>query len=224
MMPHALPVVATALCAAATVALVVAERRGSTAGRYLAKPLAAFAFVTVPLLGGASLEQRYPALILAGLVLGAGGDLGLMLPGRRAFTVGTGLFLLGHLAYVAAALELGPAGDWLRPHAAAPLLLAALVIRWLWPHLGRPGAPAPRPLVILYVAVISTMLLAAVSPLAAGAREPRAVLLALGAALFVASDLAVARHRFVAPGFGNKLLGQPAYFAAQLLIAWSTIA
>ena len=49
-------------------------------------------------------------------------------------------------------------------------------------------------------------------------------LLAAGAVLFLISDLAVARHRFVAPGPVNKVWGQPTYFAAQLLIAWSTLA
>lgn len=40
-----------------------------------------------------------------------------------------------------------------------------------------------------------------------------------GAALFYLSDLAVARHRFVAPGPENKLIGLPLYYAAQLILA-----
>jgi uncharacterized membrane protein YhhN len=44
---------------------------------------------------------------------------------------------------------------------------------------------------------------------------------AAGALLFAASDLAVARDRFVRPALRNKLWGLPAYFAAQLLLAAS---
>jgi hypothetical protein len=35
------------------------------------------------------------------------------------------------------------------------------------------------------------------------------------------ADLAVARDRFVAPSFASKLCGLPAYYAGQLLLAWS---
>ncbi|MFZ1909551.1 MAG: lysoplasmalogenase family protein [Burkholderiales bacterium] len=43
----------------------------------------------------------------------------------------------------------------------------------------------------------------------------------LGAVLFAASDVAVARDRFVARGFRNKAWGSPAYYLAQLILAWS---
>lgn len=215
------PWIATLACALATISLVVAERTGSTRRRYVAKPLAAAAFVAVPLLGG--VHDRYGALIVVGLVLGLGGDVGLMLPGKRAFVAGTALFLLGHLAYVAAAFGLGEPGWLLGPHTLAPLALIAVVLRWLWPYLGRPGAPAPRPLVIAYVLVIATMLLAALSPVAAGETSRRAVLLAIGGVVFCASDLAVARQRFVYASFWNKAWGLPAYFAAQVMIGWSAI-
>lgn len=42
-----------------------------------------------------------------------------------------------------------------------------------------------------------------------------------GAILFAASDISVARDRFVADGFWNKAWGLPAYFIAQLILAWS---
>jgi uncharacterized membrane protein YhhN len=41
----------------------------------------------------------------------------------------------------------------------------------------------------------------------------------LGAALFFASDLLVARDRFVRPGLANRLVGLPLYYAAQVLLA-----
>jgi len=50
------------------------------------------------------------------------------------------------------------------------------------------------------------------------------LVLMLGGLLFVLSDLAVARDRFVAPGFINRAWGLPTYFAAQLLLAASVAA
>ena len=44
-----------------------------------------------------------------------------------------------------------------------------------------------------------------------------------GAALFLVSDLAVARDQFVQRAFVNRLWGLPAYYAGQLLIAWTLI-
>jgi uncharacterized membrane protein YhhN len=43
----------------------------------------------------------------------------------------------------------------------------------------------------------------------------------IGACAFFASDLAVARERFVVHSVANKLWGLPAYYAGQLLLAWS---
>jgi hypothetical protein len=42
------------------------------------------------------------------------------------------------------------------------------------------------------------------------------------AVAFYISDVSVARDRFVAPGFGNRIWGLPLYYAAQLLFALST--
>ncbi len=43
-----------------------------------------------------------------------------------------------------------------------------------------------------------------------------------GAVLFFLSDLAVARDKFVTPGFPNRAVGLPMYYAAQILFAVST--
>jgi len=40
-----------------------------------------------------------------------------------------------------------------------------------------------------------------------------------GALSFYVSDLAVARDRFVAPGFSNRLWGLPLYYGGTLLLA-----
>jgi hypothetical protein len=42
------------------------------------------------------------------------------------------------------------------------------------------------------------------------------------AVAFYLSDVSVARDRFVAPGFGNRIWGLPLYYGAQVLFALST--
>jgi hypothetical protein len=45
----------------------------------------------------------------------------------------------------------------------------------------------------------------------------------VSAVIFYASDLAVARNRFVAPGIANRLWGLPAYYVAQILFIHSIV-
>jgi len=71
--------------------------------------------------------------------------------------------------------------------------------------------------VLLYLVAISSMMSLAAGTWAAAGGS----LIVAGAGLFVLSDLAVARNRFVAPGFVNRAWGLPLYFAGQLLLAAS---
>jgi uncharacterized membrane protein YhhN len=84
-------------------------------------------------------------------------------------------------------------------------------LRWLRPHVP-PSFVLP---VRAYVAAISLMLAAAAGAWVGGARGA----LLWGALLFYASDLCVARDRFVSPGFENRLVGLPLYYAATLVLA-----
>ena len=65
----------------------------------------------------------------------------------------------------------------------------------------------------------------AVAAIAAGRGAPLPAVnrcrLAAGACAFYLSDLAVARERFLVRSITNKLWGLPAYYAGQLLLAWS---
>jgi uncharacterized membrane protein YhhN len=153
--------------------------------------------------------------IATGLVLGAIGDVLLMYPSDRAFLAGLVAFLGGHVAYVVAFTRVVPIDAW--PHApivliALPIVAAAGALAWLWRGLGSMRIP-----VIAYVAVITTMVIGAlVCERAIGWHVATA-----GALLFFASDLSVARDRFVAHDFVNRAWGLPAYYVAQLLFAWS---
>ncbi len=219
--------IATAVCAVAVVLLVIAERGPDRRGRFRWKPLASAAFVALPLVAGAfggDHDRTLAAWIVAGLVLGAVGDMALMFESERAFLVGLVAFLLGHVAYVIGLAHVQPPGAWLdgAMRIAAPLALAisAVVLAWLWPRLGAMRVP-----VIAYVLVISAMLIGglAVSLTDAAASPNARHLLTAGAALFYASDLAVAREKFVGRDPWNRTIGLPIYFAAQVLFAWALV-
>ena len=220
--------VATVVCGLAVVALVAAEKTGSRRGRYLAKPLASAGFVAIPLVTGAlagTPASEVAGWVVLGLVLGAIGDVCLMLPQERAFLAGLVAFLLGHVAYVVAfACVVDPFGGppgWLDGPMAAlapiPALAGAVVLRWLWPHLGRLRGP-----VIAYVVVITTMVVGGLAVRVHGttAASDRTLLCA-GAIAFFLSDLAVARERFVVSDRWNRYLGLPVYYGAQVLMAWA---
>ncbi len=205
-----------ALTVVALIALLLAQRAEHRAAIWVAKPLASSGFVAVALAAGAFQKigagDFYALALLAGLVLAWWGDV-LLIPRDRpgVFRGGLLAFLLGHVAYALAFASLGI--DWRAAAAAALLLLAPalVVLRWL-------KARVPRELtgpVRAYVFVISTMLVLAIGAVARGA-DP---LIALGAALFYISDLAVARDRFIAPGFINAAWGLPCYYAGQLVLA-----
>ena len=210
--------VLTLVCAWSCAVLVAAEYARLRTLRAVSKTAASAAFVTLGALlyGGGS----YGQLIVAGLVLGAGGDLALLGKSNKAFLAGLGLFLFGHLAYVAAFASLMPAHLWLAgagPLAALPYVAGGVVLWLLWPKLGSMKVP-----VIFYVVTIATMVSFAISAWRTHALpDPARTRMIAGALLFFASDLAVARDKFVATTFTNKAWGLPTYYAAQLFIAWS---
>jgi len=176
----------------------------------IAKALASASFV---LFGALSLDLglRFGACLLAGLVLCLVGDVCLAVPGW--FRAGLGAFLAGHLAYLAGFASRRPPAAWPLAPLAILAPVVAVVLVWLWPRLGRLRWP-----VVVYVVAIAAMVWGAFGLAASGAGPWR---LALGAAAFFGSDLAVARDRFVAPGLGNRLWGLPLYYLGQLLIASS---
>jgi uncharacterized membrane protein YhhN len=154
----------------------------------------------------------YGAAVLAALALSFAGDLLLVPKGaKRAFLAGLVSFLLGHVAYAVAFAALGlPA--W--PTVVACLLIAgpALIVGRYFVSRASAAMKAP---VVAYIVVISAMV-----ALASGATwrtgEP---LLLLAASLFYASDVFVARQRFVGPEFVNRAVGLPLYYSAQLIFA-----
>ncbi|HEY0375362.1 MAG TPA: lysoplasmalogenase [Pyrinomonadaceae bacterium] len=181
---------------------------------YLFKPLTVVLIVLIALQSKHPASPFYRQAIIAGLVFSLAGDIFLMLPGDR-FVPGLVSFLFAHVFYVAAFTY--ESGGALSFWTLVPFLLyGCLMLRVLWPHLGKMKLP-----VLIYMAAILAM-----GWTAAGRRlltEQRGSLLAfLGALLFIASDSALALDKFRGRFRSAQLLILSTYFAAQWLIALST--
>jgi uncharacterized membrane protein YhhN len=198
------------------VLLLWAEKKESIPGKLATKPLLSALFILTAWFA----PWPVPTLarwVMLGLILSWIGDVCLVFYARPLFMGGLAAFLSGHICYAVGFLGHGT----LPPLAVAGVgLLAAAGVKiffWLKPHLGPMAGP-----VIAYIVVITTMVTGAMALFASPRYPPAARWLVLaGALLFYASDLLVARDRFVAKGFANHLYGLPMYYTAQFFFAFS---
>ena len=162
----------------------------------------------------AGLAAGAPWAVVLGLALGALGDFFLTRRAETAFLAGMAAFAAGHLAYTGWMFTPEHAGRMIW---ALPMVVLALSTeRWLLPQTGALKGP-----VRTYVWVITLMAMAATTlPL-------RLWPAMLGAALFVASDLALSLRLFVAQDLRAQkrlsLLLWPAYWGGQALILLGAI-
>lgn len=207
-----LPILLSVACLVFVGALLAAERVGRPVLAGTVKTMASLCFIALALVLGA-LSTTYGTIVLVALVLSALGDVALASDRPAAFMAGLGFFLMAHIAFSAAFAQAPWSWGALATAAAAMAVVGALSLRWLWPHL---GAGSKGPVLAYIVAIMVMCALAIAFAVATGRWLPAA-----GALLFAASDLAVARQAFVARTFLNKAWGLPAYYVAQLLMAWS---
>jgi uncharacterized membrane protein YhhN len=203
-----------ALCAALAIA---------SAPWALAQPWLNFAFKPLATLcviawaaSAATGDATVRRWIVAGLACSLAGDVALLWP-VQGFLAGLVSFLLGHLAYLVALTRRVRL-------AAVPLAFAAWaavaagVLSFLW-H----GVPAALRLpVVAYVAALSAMAAQASTAWRVRASAPDAAewrLVALGGALFVASDAVLAADRFVGGVPMPTLWNLSLYWLGQWLIA-----
>ena len=191
-----------------------AEYKGPRRQVYVFKPLAVALVMLIALQTKQTTATHYRQLIVAGLICSLAGDVFLMLP-RERFVAGLVCFLFAHLFYIAAFTTDGARTPsvW---GAVILVLYGTLMLRLLWPHLGKLKAP-----VSVYVATILLMAWQALNRWMATGDAGSALALA-GALLFVASDSALAWNRFRGEFKSAQAVVLVTYFAAQWLIALST--
>jgi uncharacterized membrane protein YhhN len=205
-----MPWIFTIVCVLALGVTLYAEWR-RPGSRRIPKLVASTAFIGVAISVGAW-DTTFGKIMLVGLALSWFGDLFLTYDGRGPFVAGLVSFLAGHAAYVVAFTNRGFGDDLYMPILAL-IAVPIPIARWLMPTV-------PKQLkgpVIAYMIVITLMLAAAVQTDSAipDWRIPA------GALAFYLSDLGVARDRFAAPGYINRLVRLPLYFGGQLLLAWA---
>jgi uncharacterized membrane protein YhhN len=181
---------------------------------YLFKPLAILFVILIALQPKHSTSDFYRYAIIVGLLFSLAGDIILMLPSDR-FVPGLVSFLFAHVFYIVAFIyENGrDLSFW---HFIPFLLYGCLMLRVLWPHLGRMRLP-----VVVYMLAILIMGWTAASRHLLTEREG-SLLALIGAILFIASDSFLALDRFKGHFRSAQLLILSTYFTAQWLIALST--
>ena len=164
----------------------------------------------------ARVPARYQWSMVAGLGFSAVGDAFLM-QRRDCFVAGLGSFLVAHLCYLWALTSDSRLAQRKLPFAVYGVVAVGLVF-WLWPQVPRTlGLP-----VSLYAATIVTMAAQAASR-ALSKRDFGAALAAMGAALFVVSDAALAAQRFGHSLKCEHFIVLSTYFGAQAGLALSVV-
>jgi uncharacterized membrane protein YhhN len=180
-----------------------------------AKPATLVALIAVALVLGAA--DSAPGLwLLAALVLGLVGDVLLLGDSDARFRLGLASFLVGHIAFIVSFLRLGldqPGWLWI-----AWLVLFACLIatRRVVPATFLRGGRALAIPVAVYTVVIGGMLIVAFDT-----GEP---LIAVGAAVFAASDSILAVNRFVSPRPWAPVAVMVTYHVGQALIVGGVLA
>lgn len=180
---------------------------------YVLKPLTTVLILLLVLLNQSPVTPTYRFLILSGLVFSLAGDIFLMLPSDR-FISGLISFLIAHILYILA----------FAPGIVLPLQwwpgFFVLVFIIIILRLILPGTDNLKVPVVIYTVIIGSMLWIATERML-NLGTISALQAAVGAALFVASDSALAVRRFLRDFPAAQGVILTTYYAAQLLIALS---
>jgi hypothetical protein len=200
----------TALMAMAVVGILVHPHLPLRTPSWWWVAAASTSFVGVSCLSLAACRDFSAGAVTLGLMACWLGDM----TGPVSFTAVVLSFLAAHGLFIVAWAQRGFA--WHRVPWVALCVVAATasVAVWLLPHV--PAGDAN--LVVAYMVVIATMVVAA-----GGVKTPWWPFTLAAGMLFFASDIAVARGRFVAPGPENAWLCYPLYYPACWMLAVSPV-
>lgn len=178
----------------------------------ISKAVASAGFIGTALTSGA-MDSGWSRLALVALLLSAAGDVALAIRSKKAFLLGLACFAVAHTTYAVAFAVYGTNGATIL--ITAPVV--ALATGWAWRSYRERVPESVRVAVAVYGSILSVMLIVGLG----AATAHRAWLLGFGIVLVAGSDIAVGRQRFGRPMFANKLVGLPAYYVGQTLIALS---
>lgn len=199
--------------------LIRAELKDIRRQIYVFKPIATLTVITIASLSLLSpgVSPVYSGIILAGLCLSLAGDLALMFPKNiKAFRVGLACFLMAHLVYSVAFLQIGHVN--VNDILPIIILLSASIAFFM---LIRSGLDSMKVPVIAYVVIISVMVASAIIVFGSdGVSFRTGSMVLLGALLFYISDLILAANRFWKPWKFNRI-SLAFYYSGQVLIALS---
>jgi len=203
----------TAVCTLGVLTALTGEYHSRLLLAAIGKFVAATAYLSLAWSMGAA-GSEYGRILLLGMGFCWVGDMLLVSSkSKNLFLFGLVSFLLGHIAYIGAFATRGVSLLVVIAAGFVMIVFAWFVLRWLKPGL----EDRMRRPVLFYVLAICVMMTVAAGTYSID--ENWAI--PLGALLFLLSDLAVARDRFIAPGFINRAWGLPVYFSAQLILATS---
>ena len=151
---------------------------------------------------------RRGILLFFGLLFCAGGDIALALDQRAYFELGIGLFIIGHLFYIATFLKDFEYRRFHAPVAVALGVFGCVLAILLVPRLGDMKIP-----VLFYLFIIFSMSACALF------RRQKSKLVFYGSLLFIFSDSMIALNRFYPQDEWTVLLIMPTYYLAQFFIA-----
>jgi len=148
-------------------------------------------------------------LLFAALVLCAGGDIALALGQGQYFTIGLGLFLVGHIVYIVAFSR-----DFKARRSRIPIVLVLIAYVIAIAVIMTPSLEDMMIPVYVYMVVITLM------GIFAALRGPRSMLVLYGAISFIISDSILAINRFMTAVPGADYIVMVTYYLAQILIVW----
>jgi uncharacterized membrane protein YhhN len=217
MRPSRLPTILTVLAAFAVLITLLGCEWPSLWLVYIFKPLATLLIIAIAFQNWAHSKSAYSQWILMGLCFSLIGDVLLIWP-NQYFLAGLAAFLLAHVAYLIAFTR-----DCTFP-ASLPVWMVYLAVAAAFFVVLFPTLPAGlRVPVAAYAALLSTMAGQAMGRfLLRHSRSAQCA--AMGALLFLISDLLLALHRFHRPLLHSTVLILVPYYFGQWFIACSTAA
>ncbi len=201
------------------------EKRKNYVAAVVLKGLASCTFVALGILSRAlSQNDSFSKLIVIGLILGAVGDVLLNLrfvfkkTGQKIFLLGIAAFLAGHIVYLVALI---PLSESLLISVTIGAVAAIITLYLIFTHIEKVKI-AFKLFGVFYIGAVIVMTAVALGNLATSPRSIQALLYAVGAVFFTASDIVLIFNTFTGKTkFSMRVANLSLYYLGQLLIALS---